>query len=126
MQVEMSLAELLMNAIGAGHVHGVQFKRGASDDRKTFEDLQRVISKRLDGARTVAVEEALRELHEKHPPFRLLAEVRRLRKALLQIPTGLACRLCGRMPTHAVTLCESRMLCESCIDDLTEIGSGGK
>jgi len=87
MQVEMSLAELLLNAIGNGRVPGMQFKRGWTDDRATFAGLNAVIADRLDGARRVAIESALRRAHDEHPVFRLLAENRRFRGALDKIAT---------------------------------------
>lgn len=82
MQVEMSLAELLINAIAAGRVHGVQFKRGHAADRKTFDDLRNVIGDRLDGARRVAVQDALREANDTHPVMKTRAENERLRAAI--------------------------------------------
>lgn len=71
MQVEMSLEELLINAIAQGRVPGVQFKRGWSDDKATFDGLRAVIGDRLDNARRVAIESALHELHDSHPPFKM-------------------------------------------------------
>jgi len=58
MQVEMSLAEMLMNAIVAGRVHGFQCKRSfglkPDDEKKAFDDFSRVIADRLDAARKIA------------------------------------------------------------------------
>jgi hypothetical protein len=41
----MSLAESLMNAIAHGEIAHVQFKRGPTDERKTFDDLNKVIDR---------------------------------------------------------------------------------
>ena len=59
MLVESSLAEMLLNAISQGRIPGVQFKRGWSDERKTFDALNAVIGKLLDGATAVAREQAM-------------------------------------------------------------------
>jgi hypothetical protein len=63
-RVESSLAEMIMNAIAAGRVWGVQFMRkhgkDPGDERRTFEDLNRVIEKRLDSALSVARENGQR------------------------------------------------------------------
>ncbi len=60
MRVECSLAEMLINAIAGGHVHGVQFSRkhgkDPGDERRTFEDLNKVIANRIDSALEVARE----------------------------------------------------------------------
>lgn len=72
MRVEMSLGEMLINAIAHGKIPGVQFKRGWSDDRATFEGLKVVIANRLDAARAATVESELRRLHDEHPHFKLL------------------------------------------------------
>lgn len=61
MQVEVSLAEMLINAIGAGRIPGVQFKRGCQDIKATFDALNAVIGCRLDSALQVARQEASRE-----------------------------------------------------------------
>ena len=82
MQVEMGLAELLINAIVHGRVPGVQFKRGWSDDRATFEGLKKVIENRLDGARRVAIEDALRQANDTHPALKTKADNERLRAVL--------------------------------------------
>lgn len=88
MQVEMSLAELLMNAVGAGHVRGLRFKKGWSDEHATFEDLNRVISGKLENARSVAIESALHQLHDEHPSFKMRAHIRELEEALrLMLPS---------------------------------------
>lgn len=86
MQVEMSLAELLINAIAHGKVPGVQFKRGWSDDRAAFDGLKAVIGSRLDGARRVAVESELRRLHDESPPFKLRTALRNLLAAARRVP----------------------------------------
>lgn len=78
MQVEMSLAELLINAIAHGRIPGVQFKRGWASDRQTFDGLQAVIADRLDGARRVAVEQALHKLQDEHPTFKMRHALRRI------------------------------------------------
>ncbi len=82
MKVEISLAELLMNSIAAGRVRGVQFKRGWSDEQATFDDLKAVVGARLDGARRVAVEGALRQLRDEHPMYLLRRENEELRARL--------------------------------------------
>jgi hypothetical protein len=64
MQVEMSLAELLMNAIANGRVRGVQFKRGWSKETETFEDLNVVIADRINNALSVAREAGHRRVRE--------------------------------------------------------------
>lgn len=74
----MALAELLINAIAHGSIRGVQFKRGWSKERETFEDLNRVISNRLDGARRVAVEQALHKLQDEHPSFKMRRALQRI------------------------------------------------
>src|SRR5262245_1011521 len=71
MEVEMSLGELLINAIANGRIPGVQFKRGWSDERATSAGLAAVIESRLEGARRVAIQEALRQLRDEHPLFQL-------------------------------------------------------
>ncbi len=58
MIIEKSLEEMLMDAIGAGRVRGVQFKRGWSDNNATFEDLCRVVEDRLTAALRVARDRA--------------------------------------------------------------------
>lgn len=85
MQVEMSLAEMLINAIAYGKVPGVQFKRGWSDDRATFDGLKAVIGSRLDGARSVAVEEALHKLRDEHPHFKSAARLKVLEAECAQM-----------------------------------------
>jgi hypothetical protein len=92
MQVEMSLAELLINAITHGRVPGVQFKRGWSDEKATFEGLNVVIGTRLDGARRVAVESELRRLRDEHPYFQTRRANLALEAALAEI-VGAADRL---------------------------------
>jgi acylphosphatase len=104
MQVEMSLAELLMNAIGNGRVPGIQFRRGWANERATFEGLKGVIKDRLDGARRVAVEEALRRAHDEHPVFKLRAENVRLRAALEKITT--LGRVCSDFETCRHSSCQ--------------------
>lgn len=75
MQVEMSLAEMLMNAIAHGNVHGLRWKRGAVDEKQTFADLQKVIQRRLDSALSVAREQGFREMRERDgSPFKLKAQ----------------------------------------------------
>lgn len=78
MLIETSLAEILMNAISQGRVHGIQFKRGTVDEKKTFNDLKLVIGDKLDGACRVAREGAIAQLHREYAPFKwrgLLTEV---------------------------------------------------
>lgn len=89
MQVELSLAELLINAIAHGRVPGVQFKRGWSDERATFTGLQAVIGDRLDGARRVAIEQALEEARKGQSVFKLRAENERLQKRVEQLEAEL-------------------------------------
>src|SRR4051812_9501561 len=100
MQAEMSLAESLINAIISGRVHGIQVTRkfgtDPGDERRAFEDLTKVIGNRLDGARRVAVDEALRKLDNEHPRFRTVAElgakdaeIAKLRNALQMARTEL-------------------------------------
>lgn len=48
---------MLLNAISAGRIRGVQFKRGWSKEQETFEDLNKVIVNRIDGALQVAGQE---------------------------------------------------------------------
>lgn len=79
MQVEMSLAELLINAISQGRVPGVQFKRGWSNDKATFDGLNEVIKDRLDGARRVAVQEALHKARDEQPVLKMRNELEKLR-----------------------------------------------
>lgn len=70
----MSLAELLINAVAQGRVRGMQFKRNwTGPDKDTFDDLNKVIEDRLNGARRVAVQEALHKVQEEHPVFKLRA-----------------------------------------------------
>lgn len=104
MQVEMSLAELLINAITNGRVHGVQFKRShgerAGDTKQTFDDLNKIIENRLEGARRVAIEQALRKLQEENPRAKLADENRRLKQALYPTdekadPVYRWCRCCA-------------------------------
>lgn len=85
MQVEVSLAEMLINAIAHGRVRGVQFKRGWSDEKATFDDLNAVIQRRLDGARSVAIESALHKLRDENPHFKLLREVEELRAKVAEL-----------------------------------------
>jgi len=47
MQIELSLEEMLINAISSGRVAGVQFKRGWSDESATFASLRAVIDRRI-------------------------------------------------------------------------------
>jgi hypothetical protein len=65
MRVERSLAEMLMNAIASNRVWGVQFSRkhgkDPGDERRTFEDLNKVIAKRIDSALEVARESGHQE-----------------------------------------------------------------
>lgn len=84
MQVEMSLAELLINAIAADRVPGIRFQRGwpAAREKETFDGLRAVIADRLDGARRVAVQDALHQLQDQHPHFRTRARVRALEEAI--------------------------------------------
>ena len=70
MQVEMSLAELLINAIGQGRVRGVQFKRSWSDAHATWEDINKVIESRLDNALSVAREAGYRKAYEEYQEAR--------------------------------------------------------
>lgn len=105
MQVEMSLAELLINAIAHGKVPGVQFKRGWGDDKATFAGLQAVIGDRLDGARRVAVREAFRELYESSRPFQLKARVAKLeddvlRAFLAAVHEGRPCPFCDAVTSN--------------------------
>ena len=75
MQVEMSLAEMLMNAIAHGDVHGIQWKRGSVDEKKTFADLNAVIGRRLHNALTVAREGGFRQAREfPNSPLKLRRE----------------------------------------------------
>jgi hypothetical protein len=64
MRVEMSLAEMLMNAIVQGRVHGLQCTRSfgtkPGDEAKCFQALKEVIGKKLDAARLIAAEEGIR------------------------------------------------------------------
>lgn len=71
MQVEISLAESLINAIANGRVRGVQFKRGWGDESATFDDLNAVIAQRLDGARRVAIETAMHQFADERGMLRL-------------------------------------------------------
>ena len=74
MRVEMSLTELLLNAIGADRIWRVQFSRkhgsDPGDERRTFEDLSKVIGKSLDGARAAVIDQAQREMQEKRSEWR--------------------------------------------------------
>lgn len=61
MQVEMSLAEMLINAIAHGRIRGVQLKRNwKGPDTETHADLSGVIQNRIGSALSVAREEGRR------------------------------------------------------------------
>lgn len=92
----MSLAELIINAVAAGRVPGLQFKRGWSNDRETWKGLQVVIGDRLDGARRVAIESELHHAYDTHPVLKTKRENERLRAALERI-AGM-CDVDGRCP----------------------------
>jgi len=82
MLVEVSLAESLLNAIAHDRIWRVQFSRkhgsDPGDERRTFDDLNKVIADNIDGAKRAAREQGFREynekLQEKH------AEIYRLRE----------------------------------------------
>ncbi|MBX3215228.1 MAG: hypothetical protein KF850_24545 [Labilithrix sp.] len=122
MQVDISLAELLMNAIGNGRVPGIQFRRGWSDDRATFEGLKKVIDDRLDGARRVAVEEALRRARDEHPVLKLRAENDRLRAAFEKITT--LGRVCPDFETCRHSSCQDS--CGAVLIALEALGAPAK
>lgn len=69
MLVESSLAEMLLNAIGQDRIWRVQFSRkhgsDPGDERRTFEDLNKVIERRIEGACTVARERGFNEYNDK-------------------------------------------------------------
>jgi uncharacterized membrane protein YebE (DUF533 family) len=67
-----------MNAIAARRVRGIQFSRTAIPEKDTFDDINAVIAGKLDNARRVAVEEALREAREHHSVFQLVEANRKL------------------------------------------------
>lgn len=71
MQVEVTLAELIIDAIGQGKIRGVQFSRKAVTTEEIFDDLQRVISNRLENARSVAIEQALERAYHEQPVLAL-------------------------------------------------------
>ena len=71
MQVELSLEEMLINAISSGRVAGVQFKRGWSDESATFASLRAVIDRRIESARQVAIESALHQFNDEQGTLRL-------------------------------------------------------
>ena len=87
MEVEMSLAEMLINAIAGGLVPGVQFKRGWSSDKATFDGLNKVIASRLDSARRIAISDAMRAATE-------VAGVMKMQRALRWYASRSACD-CG-------------------------------
>lgn len=90
MQVEMSLEELLINAIAHDRIPGVQFKRGWDNDGATFDGLRAVIQKRLDGAAAVARESARYQFDEERGTTRLrTAEA--ARDAYKMLAEGRAC-----------------------------------
>ena len=103
MRVEMSLAEVLINAITHGRVRGVQFKRGWSDDKATFDDLQKVIGGRLDDALQVAREDGLRWAGDDHA---------RARKAVFESGVREGERLAAIATGDPVTLRMARRLLE--------------
>lgn len=90
MRAEMSLAEMLMNAIAGGQVWRVQFKRrhgySSSDEQHTFEDLNKVIAKRLDSALEVARENGYQETFRSRAEAELRGELKGLEYALARVP----------------------------------------
>lgn len=76
MHVEMSLAEMLINAIAHGKIPGVQFKRGWSNDKATFDGLNHVIKGRLGDALKIAREQGIAEAAER--PIKIYNDGRRV------------------------------------------------
>jgi len=85
-EVEVSLAEMLINAIAHGRIPGVQFKRGWSDDRATFEGLRAVIGSRLDGALRIARNNAMRQAREAEgSPIKLAHELKQAKAYIAEL-----------------------------------------
>lgn len=113
MRVETSLAEMLLNAIAQGRIWRVQFSRkhgsDPGDERRTFDDLNKVIERRIDSALQVAREQGYREMRElRAENAALKAERDKLHAALAELAKNpedlLDCAHDGTGPSIAAAL----------------------